>query len=49
MCRELTNNCQFHEAAFEAFLCSLGLHRVEGTPKAGWQTFAHQVSSAGFP
>ena len=30
--------------AFEAYLCSLGLRRVDGSPKIGWSRFEEEIS-----
>jgi hypothetical protein len=34
---------------FHEFLCTLGLRRVDGSPKPGWQTFVDRATAGGFP
>jgi hypothetical protein len=36
-------------ANFNALLCSLGLRRVDGTPKAAWQILTDKARAAGLP
>jgi len=38
-----------NNANFKAYLCSLGLRNVDGTPKLGWQAFTAGAAAAGFP
>ena len=38
-----------NNAAFEAYLCSLGLRHTDGTPKTGWGTIVSAASAQGFP
>jgi hypothetical protein len=46
MCDELTKYYGLPgNANFKAYLCSLGLHRADGTPKRGWQTFINGAAS----
>ena len=38
-----------NDAAFHAYLCSLGLHLDDGTAKAAWQTLVNAATTQGFP
>jgi hypothetical protein len=35
--------------SFNTFLCSLGLRKDDGTPRAAWNTFKAEATQAGFP
>jgi hypothetical protein len=36
-------------ASFEAFLCSLGLRKVDGTPRQAWSTLTNEARGANLP
>jgi len=38
-----------NDAAFQAYLCTLGLHHDDGTVKPAWQTLLNSASAQGFP
>ena len=49
MCGQLQDYYGLRNAAFEAFLCSLGLRHADGTPKEAWQTFLDAARASGIP
>jgi hypothetical protein len=38
-----------NDAAFEAYVCSLGLRHTDGTPKMGWGSLVSAAASQAFP
>ncbi|MEP7287686.1 MAG: hypothetical protein ABI947_18185 [Chloroflexota bacterium] len=45
LCNDLSQYYRLPDSAnFKAYLCSLGLHKANGTPKLGWQAFMDSVS-----
>ena len=38
-----------NSAEFKAYLCSIGLRKADGTPKAGWNAFAQAAAVTGLP
>jgi hypothetical protein len=50
MCQDLGNYYGVGgQAAFEDFLCTLGLRRDDGTLRQAWAQFQQQASEAGLP
>jgi hypothetical protein len=44
MCSELEDYYRVSHERFHAFLCTLGLRQVDGTPKLAWEAFVAQAS-----
>ena len=49
MCDEMLVYYGLPDEDFKAFLCTLGLRRADGTPKAGWEALRRASEDAGFP
>jgi hypothetical protein len=46
-CRTLSSYYGLNGAAFEAYLCSLGLRRADDTPKAAWEAVVSHAKTIG--
>jgi hypothetical protein len=49
MCHDFAIYYGFPDPNFEAYLCTLGLRRVDGVPKISWQAFVNGAASVGLP
>jgi hypothetical protein len=38
-----------NSAEFKSYLCSIGLRKADGTPKAGWNAFTQAATDTGLP